>query len=556
MRKRVVPVIAIVSLLGSLLGVAVASAPPAAAATVTVCASGCDFTTIQAAVTAAGTGDIVTVAAGAYDEIVTVDKSLTINGAQAGVDATSGSRPVVGSETEVTGFIIDPQPGLHTGAPVTLDGLLVDGSIDPGRSCESSPGVAAPLTCLGISMPSGVGHQFRNLIVQNNQVGIYGGAGGRDYTIRQSWIRDNNVPNGVTMPQGVFTSLPNGPGLPNTRTIIDSLITGNWYIGTADDTVFGGTPWGAGLNLSYGTAVITNNRFWDQTTPILVAAMTLGATPVTIEDNYFSGVATATGVQIWLGNSGLAINRNTFNGVHSPLTFVNLSPGGTQPPSTNASIIGNTFQQQPDPAAGPTGAAIHVARTAGGAASSSYSGPMTVSDNRIFDTAYGIRIDPDADTQISANRNWWGCNAGPAVAPTPPTDGPVEGCTTIRVDPDTSPPTLSRVDASAWLQFSVLGVPASISVGGATSTIRSALRNTGGDGSGAVSTGLPPTGEWITTTLGSIASSAEQLSAGLASTTLTSGSVPGTAMITATVDNAVLTTTVLFTTPVTPKFTG
>jgi hypothetical protein len=556
MNKRVVPIIAIVSLLGGLLGVAVASAPPAAAATVTVCASGCDFTTIQAAVIAANAGDVVTVAAGTYDETVTIGKSLTISGAQAGVNAATGARPVAGFETQVRAFIIDSQPGSLTGAPVTLDGLLVDGSIDPSRSCESAPGVAAPLSCLGITMPSGVGHRFENLIVQNNQVGIYGGAGGRDYTIRRSWIRNNNVPNGATAPQGVFTSLPNGPGLPNTRTVEDSNFTGNWYIGTPDAVVPGGAVWGSGLNLSYGTAVISHNAFSDQTTPILVAAMSLGTTPLTIEDNTFTGAPGATGVQIWLGNTGIAVNRNTFDSVESPIRFMNISPGGTNPPSSNASIIGNTFLQAPaSTTAFPTGAAIYVTRDVGAVASSSYTGPLIVADNRITGTGYGIRIDPDADTQITADRNWWGCNAGPAIAPIPSTDAPVDGCTTIRVDPDTSLPTLSTVDGSAWLQIAAVGAPAAIPIGGAISMIVTSTRNTGGDGDGVVSTRFPRSAVGLATTLGSMPADATLL-AGLSTAALTSGVMPGTAVVTASFDNAVVTTTVLFTGPVTPKFTG
>ncbi len=48
------------------------------AATKTVCSSGCDYTTIQAAVTGATAGDTITVAAGTYNETVTVNKSVTI----------------------------------------------------------------------------------------------------------------------------------------------------------------------------------------------------------------------------------------------------------------------------------------------------------------------------------------------------------------------------------------------------------------------------------------------------------------------------------------------
>src|ERR1700761_8959655 len=51
--------------------------------------SSTSYATIQAAVNAAVAGATITVDAGTYAEQVTVSKSLTIKGAQAGVDATS-----------------------------------------------------------------------------------------------------------------------------------------------------------------------------------------------------------------------------------------------------------------------------------------------------------------------------------------------------------------------------------------------------------------------------------------------------------------------------------
>jgi len=70
--------------------------PASAAASVRVvdddraqCASA-DYSTISAAVTAATAGDTIKVCAGIYPESVQVDKSLTFNGAKAGVDGRSG----------------------------------------------------------------------------------------------------------------------------------------------------------------------------------------------------------------------------------------------------------------------------------------------------------------------------------------------------------------------------------------------------------------------------------------------------------------------------------
>jgi pectin methylesterase-like acyl-CoA thioesterase len=47
---------------------------------ITVCSSGCDYTIIQNAIGNASSVDIINVSAGTYDELVIIDKSLTIQG--------------------------------------------------------------------------------------------------------------------------------------------------------------------------------------------------------------------------------------------------------------------------------------------------------------------------------------------------------------------------------------------------------------------------------------------------------------------------------------------
>lgn len=70
------------------------SMPSASAVnTFTVCASGCDFTTIQAAIDAASSDGTVNVAAGIYTEQITINKSLTLIGA--GTGATTIQAPGV-----------------------------------------------------------------------------------------------------------------------------------------------------------------------------------------------------------------------------------------------------------------------------------------------------------------------------------------------------------------------------------------------------------------------------------------------------------------------------
>ena len=81
-----------------------------------------DYPTIQAAINASSDGDTIMVAAGLYKENVVINKSLTLKGAQAGVDARTRS----GAET-----IIEPEEGVGikvlsaAGRGVVIDGLTV-----------------------------------------------------------------------------------------------------------------------------------------------------------------------------------------------------------------------------------------------------------------------------------------------------------------------------------------------------------------------------------------------------------------------------------------------
>jgi pectin methylesterase-like acyl-CoA thioesterase len=54
--------------------------PAQAATTWTVCATGCNYSTIQGAVTSAVSGDTVNVATGTYTEQLVIDKNLTLVG--------------------------------------------------------------------------------------------------------------------------------------------------------------------------------------------------------------------------------------------------------------------------------------------------------------------------------------------------------------------------------------------------------------------------------------------------------------------------------------------
>src|SRR5690242_8496363 len=83
------------SVLLALASVGAGRAAGAAAATLTVCPSGCPYTQIAPAIAAASPGDTITVAAGTYSGGFTIDKSLGLVGAGKGLTIISGGGPVV-----------------------------------------------------------------------------------------------------------------------------------------------------------------------------------------------------------------------------------------------------------------------------------------------------------------------------------------------------------------------------------------------------------------------------------------------------------------------------
>jgi hypothetical protein len=156
--------------------------------------------TIQAAINKASAGDTIRVAAGTYPELapgpLTVNKTLTLLGAQAGVDARFRG----GAES-----IVSDAQGTSVSAPkVVLDGFTVQNSVSPA------------FTGYGIWLNPGVsGTQILNDIVQSNIIGIGLANTGAQALIEHNLIQNNNQP-GPATGTGIYTDqFAGGPVVEN-----------------------------------------------------------------------------------------------------------------------------------------------------------------------------------------------------------------------------------------------------------------------------------------------------------------------------------------------------
>ena len=263
-----------------------------------------DFSTIQAAVTAAANGDTISVAAGTYREQVTVDgKAITLQGAGAGqtiIESPDAASLVANATDSNSGrpnkFAVITVKG---DADVTIAGLTVDGR-DQGAIPASSydflgiyvlnsdahiDGVAVT-GADELAGPDVSGNQRNHAILATSHDVTHGGTGAHTVEIANSTVSGFQK-------DGIFV---NGSTL--TANVHDNTIIGTHTANTAQNGIQVGTLFGAvGDGDFSGTkATIDHNTITD-----------IGTTHV--------GGGGASGIIVFAGDaSGVSITNNTVTG--------------------------------------------------------------------------------------------------------------------------------------------------------------------------------------------------------------------------------------------------
>ena len=276
------------------------------------------YSTIQDAVNAAVDGDTIELSSGTDSENVIVNKSVTIEGANAGTDPTAAR----GAETVLTG-----QWTLSNPKPITIDGVEF---LDNGVQTNNAGNNFVSLTVSQGS--SGTGDLVENSIFNRTPSNASGGIKfkGSNSQDTHRAIEISNVATGTSVS-----------------------ISGNLFTG-ANPYPYAGDDWRTGVysNGGDGTTTISGNTFQDVRSAINADNF---SPQVNISGNNFESAGTAISVGAGSTTANISsITNNVFGRTDADLNVQNL----TTPTSFNAEATGNvvscgqSFGIAADPAGG------------------------------------------------------------------------------------------------------------------------------------------------------------------------------------------------------------
>jgi hypothetical protein len=399
----------------------------------------CAVKTLSQAVSLADAGGVVQVADGVFPHAVTINKSLTLRGVQAGVDARTrtGSESAIGnvsigaSNVIIDGFTFNgTRVQANTPDTSVLSGIVIENNIFSGYTSVGLPTYAAG-----------------NILVQQN---LFTNAAASSEPIQiKSDTAHLGGCNGSQVLNNAFVDATNNGGAD-----VNFSCTGS---ASSSVTVSGNTTTGNSGGSSF----------------VAFSGVTDG---ISVTGN--SGTTTGSSIFFFGDVSGTAqITGNMFTDGAGSAVSIHGADITSDPANTGTfTIIGNRFLDNSG------GISVASGALGTGAQVQAHFNEITVSGANAVSNA--------TSTTIDATNNWWGCNSGPNTT----------GCGAIS-GPATTDPWLTLTISADPATISPQGYPNDSSMINASLTINSDGVDT--SGSGHVYDGTPITFETTNGTLAS-----------------------------------------------------
>lgn len=360
--------------------------------------TGRTYCTIQSAINDPLTdnGHTIVVSAGTYNESVTINKSLTLLGANASVSPCSGTR---NTESTIMGaFTIAANS-------ITIKGFEFTGA---GAQIASSAGVT---TWSNIDIQNNWLHATTAQIPIRHGLGLGGGIGTSNWTVSNNKIEDIQLNDGTAI---ALFNINNVVANNNCITHANGGFIGRRGINA--DGLQNATLNGNSINMGdINPTTQTNAIFGFQ-----VSMSDRDATGITINGNVVSNVYRAVVVLSQRNLTGLTVQNNEFGPV---VGGVDCNTGGTipqipQPVQSNINIKNNKVTTVTTAIPGAFGAAVRLRNLH----SATANGPVTFNNVQINENSFIVTaaaIIYEAGTGISnenATCNWYGSTSNAVIA--------------------------------------------------------------------------------------------------------------------------------------------
>jgi hypothetical protein len=303
------------------------SASARAAATLTVCPSGCTYSQIGPALAHADNGDTIAIAVGTYDGGFTVDVSVNLVGAGAGRTVISGGGPVI----TIGQIFAASEP------TVSIDGVTITGGVTRSSPesvpCKGKEGVWAAGG--GIEVPP--------------SSDFSGGAcndfgGGATVTITNSVITGNRVAPSDTVPfaGGVAWAFGGGIDTSGSLTLTNTTVSDNRVGSASGLSTLARFAEGGGIFSGRGDMTISNSTISGNQAAVSPHGVLADAAGIAFNTDT-GGIA---GGNFTMSNSSVTNNSATVTSDFAPFNFipsagVHIKGGAESASISNSTISGN-----------------------------------------------------------------------------------------------------------------------------------------------------------------------------------------------------------------------